>query len=179
MVIPAPPPMRNFICDFASLTIWILFHFSRLHHSHPSIWDLKSTSTFDVMSSYDSNLQYPWTFCFLLSFWSLMFDVNILGTRCSLFSRISLFDFPGLCFKVDKDKILFTAKRCDGVWKKKKEKGILSILKIANSRVIIVEKSTDSTDRQPADEGGLTTAQRPPQRPLPHPRHCKPSRLKS
>ena len=45
-----------------------------------------------------------------------LFVVNVLGSRCSLFSRFSLFDFPGLCFKVENDKILFTAKNCDGVW---------------------------------------------------------------
>ena len=39
-----------------------------------------------------------------------LFVVNVLGSRCSLFSRFSLFDFPGLCFKVETDKILFTAK---------------------------------------------------------------------
>ena len=39
-----------------------------------------------------------------------LFGVNVLGSRCSLFSRFSLFDFPGLCFKVETDKILFTAK---------------------------------------------------------------------
>ena len=37
-------------------------------------------------------------------------SVNVLGSRCSLFSRFSLFDFSGLCFKVEIDKILFTAK---------------------------------------------------------------------
>ena len=33
-----------------------------------------------------------------------LFGVNVLGSRCSLFSRFSLFDFPGLCFKVEKIK---------------------------------------------------------------------------
>ena len=39
-----------------------------------------------------------------------LFVVNVLGSMCSLFSRFSLFDFSGLCFKVEIDKILFTAK---------------------------------------------------------------------
>ena len=39
-----------------------------------------------------------------------LFVVNVLGSRCSLFSRFSLFDIPGLCLKVETDKILFTAK---------------------------------------------------------------------
>ena len=39
-----------------------------------------------------------------------LFVVNVLGSRCSLFSRFSLFDFPGLCFNVETDRILFTAK---------------------------------------------------------------------
>ena len=49
-------------------------------------------------------------FDFSVHFLFCLFGVNVLGARCSSFSQFSLFDFPGLCFKVENDTILFTAK---------------------------------------------------------------------
>ena len=67
-------------------------------------WQTKFVSNLPITISQKVFLNYQVNSNFCL------FGVNVLGSRCSLFSRFSLFDFPGLCFKVETDKILFTAK---------------------------------------------------------------------
>ena len=57
--------------NVVTVGIQIMFRICRSPHAHRSILDSPSSSSFGVSS-----------------IWSLLFDVNVLGTRCSLFSRI-------------------------------------------------------------------------------------------